>query len=117
MPDHTVTVDRSGDVSSLSFSTTFNVAVPFIDRHLDEGRAGKVVIRTTGGDSVTYGTLAENVNRCGNALTGLNVLPAKRVLMIVKDYPAFSTHSGARSRPGSFRFRSTRCYAPKTINT
>jgi acyl-coenzyme A synthetase/AMP-(fatty) acid ligase len=89
MPDHTVTVDRSGDVSSLSFSTTFNVAVPFIDRHLDEGRAGKVVIRTTGGDSVTYGTLAENVNRCGNALTGLNVLPAKRVLMIVKDYPAF----------------------------
>ena len=89
MPDHTVTVDRSGEVSALSFSTNFNVAVPFVDRHLDQGRAGKVVIRTTGGDAVTYGTLAENVNRCGNALIGLDVSRGERVLMIVKDCPAF----------------------------
>ena len=89
MPDHTVTVDRSGAVSKLTFSTNFNVAVPFIDRHIAEGRGDKVVIRTTDGDAVTYGSLVENVNKCGNALIGLGVSPAERVLMIVKDCPAF----------------------------
>ena len=89
MPDNVVTVDRSGDVSKLDFSPRFNVAVPFIDRHLAEGRGDKVVIRTTDGATVTYGTLAENVNRCGNALTGLGLSAGERLLMIVKDCPAF----------------------------
>ena len=89
MHDHIVTVDRTGDVSKLEFSATFNVAVPFIDRHLSEGRADKIVIRTTQGDSVTYATLAENVNRCGNALVNQGIAPGERVLMIVKDAPVF----------------------------
>ena len=89
MPDNTVAVDRSGDVSRVDFSPRFNVAVPFIDRHLEEGRADKIAIRTTDGATVTYGTLAENVNRCGNALAALELGAGDRVLMVVKDCPAF----------------------------
>jgi benzoate-CoA ligase family protein len=89
MSDHTVTVDGSRSPSVLTFAPAFNVAVPFIDRHLDEGRADKVAIRTTGGDEVTYGRLADNVSRAGNALAGLGVGRGERVLMMVKDCPAF----------------------------
>ena len=88
MADHTVTVAGSAG-GALAFSDNFNVAVPFIDRHLTEGRAGKVVIRMADGEEVTYGALAENVNRCGNALKDLGIGPGERVLMIVKDCPAF----------------------------
>ena len=92
MPDNTVAVDRSGDISRVDFSPRFNVAVPFIDRHLEEGRVDKIAIRTTDGATVTYGTLAENVNRCGNAL-------------------------GARSRRASSRFRSTPCCGLRITGT
>lgn len=67
----------------------FNVAVPFIDRHLDEGRAAKAAIRTVHGETVTYGELAERVNRTGNALLAQGLKPGDRLLMIVKDCPAF----------------------------
>ena len=45
----------------------FNVAVPFIDRHVPERRGAKVAIRTVHGEDVTYAELAENVNRAGNS--------------------------------------------------
>ncbi|MCW5774109.1 MAG: benzoate-CoA ligase family protein [Rhodospirillaceae bacterium] len=67
----------------------FNAAVPFIDRHLAEGRGAKPAIRTTEGETVTYAALAERVNRCGNALKGLGIAPGDRMLMVVKDCPAF----------------------------
>ena len=66
----------------------FNVAAPFIDRHIAEGRGGKLAIRTLGED-VTYAQLAERVNRTGNALLALGLNPADRLLMVVKDCPAF----------------------------
>ncbi len=88
MKDNTVNVDRSQDPVALGFAPVFNVAVPMIDRHLDEGRGAKVVIRTEGED-VTYGELAESVNRCGNSLTDLGVGAGERVLMVVKDGPEF----------------------------
>ena len=88
MRDHTVSVDRSSVPSTLAFAATFNVAVPFIDRHLDEGRADKVAIRT-GAEEVTYARLAANVNRAGNALLGLGLAPGERMVMMVKDCPAF----------------------------
>ncbi|MBW7848969.1 MAG: benzoate-CoA ligase family protein [Rhodospirillales bacterium] len=72
----------------LDFPPGFNAAVPFIDRHLAEGRGAKVAIRSASGE-VTYGELAERVNRCGNALRGLGIEPGARVLMIVKDCPEF----------------------------
>src|SRR5215204_1106430 len=66
----------------------FNVAVPFVDRHLAEGRGGKVAIRTAH-ETVTYAELAERVNRAGNALLALGLKPGDRLLMVVKDCPAF----------------------------
>jgi benzoate-CoA ligase family protein len=66
----------------------FNVAVPFVDRHLAEGRGGKAAIRTLR-ETVTYAELAERVNRAGNALLALGLAPGDRVLMVVKDCPAF----------------------------
>jgi benzoate-CoA ligase family protein len=92
MADHTVTATpgaERGEGARLEFSETFNVAVPFIDRHIGEGRGAKVAIRTTDGHVVTYSELARSVNRCGNALLGLGVKPADRLLMVVKDCPEF----------------------------
>ena len=90
MKDHTAVVDRSESPAALRFASVFNVAVPMIDRHLDEGRSGKVAIRTIRGD-VTYGELAEGVNRCGSALIDLGLSAGERVLMVVKDCPEFIT--------------------------
>jgi benzoate-CoA ligase family protein len=67
----------------------FNVAVPFIDRHVPEGRGAKVAIRTVHGEDVTYAELAERVNRAGNALLVQGLRPGDRLLMVVKDCPAF----------------------------
>ncbi len=89
MQDHTVEIDVLRGNEALSFAPVFNVAVPFIDRHLLEGRADKVVIRTNRGVEVTYAGLAENVNRCGNALLDLSIEPGERVIMIIKDCAEF----------------------------
>ena len=66
----------------------FNVAVSFVDRHLAEGRADKPAIRTLA-ETVTYGQLAERVNRAGNALLARGLVPGDRVMMVIKDCPAF----------------------------
>ncbi len=88
MKDNTVIVDKSVSPSALDFAPVFNVAVPFIDRHLDEGRADKTAIRTAE-DSLTYAGLAGRVNRCGNVVLGLGIEAGERVLMVIKDCPDF----------------------------
>jgi benzoate-CoA ligase family protein len=88
MQDNIVTIDTSRSPAELTFAPVFNVAVPFIDRHVDEGRGSKVAIRSADGD-VTYGELAANVNRAGNALRGLGLAAGDRVVMAVKDCPEF----------------------------
>ena len=88
MQDNTVTIDTSQSPAALTFAPVFNVAAPFIDRHIAEGRADKVAIRSADGD-VTYGELAANVNRAGNALLGLGLDPGDRVVMAVKDCAEF----------------------------
>ena len=88
MQDNTVTVDEAANPAAFTFSPVFNVAVPFIDRHLDEGRADKDAIRTVD-ESVTYGQLAERVNRAGNLFKSLGLASGDRVLMFVKDCPEF----------------------------
>lgn len=85
MMDHTVVVNAD----ELTYAPIFNAAVPFIDRHLSEGRGAKVAIRTNHGEEVTYADLAVGVNRAGNALLSLGLEHGDRVLMIVKDDPAF----------------------------
>ena len=88
MDDHTVAVDTAQSPTALTFAEVFNVAVPFIDRHLAEGRGAKVAIRDAAG-GVTYAALAASVNRAGNALAALGLAPGDRVLMVVKDCPLF----------------------------
>ena len=88
MQDHTVTIDRTANPSTITFAPVFNVVGPLIDRHIQEGRSQQVAFRTVDGD-VTYGALGENVNRCGNVLQALGAAAGDRVLMIVKDCPAF----------------------------
>ena len=66
-----------------------SVAVPFIDRHIGEGRGARLAIRTIHGEDVTYAQLAERVNRAGNALLALGLKPGDRLMMVVKDCPEF----------------------------
>lgn len=88
MADNLITVDRSTTPARIGYSDRFNVAVPFIDRHVAEGRGGHPAIVGAFG-TVTYGALADRVNRCGNALKRLGLTPGARVLMMVKDCPEF----------------------------
>jgi benzoate-CoA ligase family protein len=83
-----VTVDRSKSPAAIAFEAGFNAAVPFVDRHVPEGRGARVAIRTAAGD-VTYADLSERVNRCGNALLGAGLAKGQRLLMVVKDCPEF----------------------------
>ena len=90
MQQHTVEVDATVSPSIISYPDVFNVAVPFIDRHLDEVRGGKTaIVFDDTGDTVSYEQLAERVNRCGNLLRSLAGESGVRVLMVVKDCPEF----------------------------
>ena len=88
MRDHAVRVDAAARPAAIAFAPLFNVAVPFIDRHVREGRREKAAIRTVDGD-VSYGELAERVNRCGNVLREMGLSAGDRLLMVVKDCPEF----------------------------
>jgi benzoate-CoA ligase family protein len=88
MQDNSVNVDTSSSPAKLTFAPRFNVAVPFIDRHLEEGRGDKIAIRAVDGE-VSYGDLAAHVNRAGNALAALGLHAGDRVVMAVKDCPEF----------------------------
>ena len=66
----------------------FNVASYFVDRHLDEGRGNKVAV-LSGDECFTYRQVAEWVNRASNALARLGVGRSDRVLIALRDSPAF----------------------------
>ena len=66
----------------------FNAATFFVDRHVAEGRGDKVAFFHDEG-SLTYAGLQELVNRTGNALLDLGVLPEQRVLCLLLDSPEF----------------------------
>ena len=68
---------------------TFNAATYFVDRNVAEGRGGKVAIEC-GDQRITYGEVAEHVNRFANALRRLGVQPEQRVALILLDSPAFA---------------------------
>ncbi|WP_299438846.1 benzoate-CoA ligase family protein [uncultured Rhodospira sp.] len=77
-----------GPGHDLAFPDGFNAATAFIDRHLTEGRGDKVALRWARGE-VTYAGVAANVNRCANALADSGLARGDRIMMIVKDCPAF----------------------------
>lgn len=88
MQSNTVDIDVSELPSRLRFAPNYNVAATFIDRHISDGRGAKVAIRTSD-NAVTYADLAANVNRCANGLIRLGLRLGDRMLMVVKDCPAF----------------------------
>ena len=88
MEPNTVHIEREGDAPVFTFADSFNVSVHMIDRHLNEGRVDRLAY-ITDHEKVTYGQLAERVNRCGNALLSAGISPRERMLMIVKDCPEF----------------------------
>ncbi len=65
-----------------------NAATWFVDRHVAEGRAGRLAIRC-GGRDITYGEVRAGANRCGNALRRLGVGMEQRVLLLLADGPEF----------------------------
>ena len=88
MHSNIVDIDASERTSRLLFAQNYNVAVTFVDRHLAEGRGAKVAIRMSD-SAVTYAELVANVNRCANGLVSLGLRCGDRMLMVVKDCPAF----------------------------
>src|SRR6266568_2374786 len=77
-------------VKTFSIPDSFNVASYFLDRHLQEGREGRVAIEC-GEERVTYRQLAREVNRVGWALREkLDVRVEERVLLLLQDTPAFA---------------------------
>jgi len=76
------------DPENLEFPSGFNVAVAFIDRHLEEGRGDKPAILSPE-EIVSFATLVSNVNRAADGLTALGIERGARVLMVVRDCPAF----------------------------
>ncbi|WP_047865308.1 benzoate-CoA ligase family protein [Rubrobacter aplysinae] len=71
-----------------------------VDANLEAGRAGKVAIYCEG-EEVTYGELAERINRLGNSLLDLGVRQEDRVLMVLNDTPAFPVTFFAAIRIGA----------------
>jgi benzoate-CoA ligase len=66
----------------------FNIATPLVDRHVQEGRGDRAALHLPDGD-VTYAELQTLVNRAGNALTAMGVLPEQRVAILLPDSAQF----------------------------
>ncbi|MEZ4416881.1 MAG: benzoate-CoA ligase family protein [Gemmatimonadota bacterium] len=88
MEPHSIAVDRTSATATITFADPFNVAVPFIDRHVQEGRGAKAAIVGDFGE-VTYAELAERVDQAGTALQSLGGSPGARVLLLLQDGPEF----------------------------
>jgi len=70
---------------------TGNAASWFVDRHVEEGRGGKVAFREVDGKkrSLSYGQLAEEAGRFAGALNRHGVRREERIAMIVRDQIEF----------------------------
>ncbi|HET9187791.1 MAG TPA: AMP-binding protein, partial [Acidothermaceae bacterium] len=80
---------RQRTAAELGVPEQFNAATWFVDRHIAEGRAGKVAVEC-GDERVTYGGLAERVNRCASALRdACGVARGDRVVLLLYDGPEF----------------------------
>jgi len=73
----------------ISLPEEFNAAEYFVDRHMREGRGGKIAIEC-GDLRVTYAQLFALVNQVGNALQKLGVRIEERVLLLLLDTPEFA---------------------------
>jgi len=84
------TADHGASPPRVEIPRDYNAAHDLIERNLAAGRAGKVAYIDDAG-AYTYFDLAERVNRCANALTGLGLRSEERVLLChldTIDFPA-----------------------------
>src|ERR1051326_7778384 len=79
-----MTTASGGEAPRVTVPREYNAAVDLIERNLKAGRADKVAFRD-GQASLTYGALAERVDRCANALRQLGLEPEQRVLLVLLD--------------------------------
>jgi len=71
------------------------MAVPLVDRHVQEGRGSRPALRLERGN-VCYAELQALTNRAGNALREIGVLAEQRVAILLPDGPEFvATFIGA----------------------
>jgi benzoate-CoA ligase family protein len=85
---HRVQIDRSVKPARITFPTYFNICGLFVDRHLDEGKGGKVVARGRTW-TITFAELHESVCKMANVLKSMGVTPGDRVMLLAKDTPEF----------------------------
>ena len=88
MKDNTVEIDHTVVPSRLNFARNFNVAVPFIDAHVNQGRGHKAAIKTAD-ITWTYQDLYNHVNKVGKHLLAEGIKPGERLMMVVRDCPEF----------------------------
>ena len=69
------------DIMELEY---FNAADYFVDRHIREGRENKIAVLCED-RNMTYGQLAKEVNRFGNALLSFGMRMGDRVAMLMPD--------------------------------
>src|SRR5579859_6467600 len=79
-----MTTAPAAEPTRISVPRTYNAAVDLIERNLKAGRAEKPAFRD-GHASLTYGALAERVDRCASALRSLGIEPEQRLLLILLD--------------------------------
>src|SRR2546422_3511181 len=65
-----------------------NAAIWFVDRHVEEGRDGRLAIIYEG-QRFTYGDVYVGANRVGNMLRRLGVTTERRVVLLLPDGPEF----------------------------
>jgi benzoate-CoA ligase len=69
---------------SIAIPRDYNAAVDLVERNLKAGRAGKLAFRDDRAE-LTYGALAERVDRAANAFRALGLEPEQRVLLLLID--------------------------------
>jgi benzoate-CoA ligase family protein len=77
-----------GELRLPELPARYNAAETFIDAH--RGVRDLTIAIRCQGQSVTYGELASNVDRCGNALRDLGAEIEQRVVILCLDSPAFA---------------------------
>ena len=76
------------NIAAMEIPRDYNAATWFVDRHVTEGRGGRLAVIHEGG-RLTYGDVAAGANRLGNALRRLGVQREQRVVLLLYDSPEF----------------------------
>ena len=76
------------ELPELQFPAQLNCATELLDRHVAEGRGGRVCLRAPGGLVWTYAELQQRANRIANVLVhDMGLVPGNRVLLRAPNNP------------------------------